>query len=97
MYEWWPEHGQGPLWLRTGRGWVPVEITSLNLPETLADAVESWNGSYEEAKIPVDGSDGDAEWLSLGIELLADTRTALRGRATVIVTEPWWGEKPADY
>ncbi|WP_460632360.1 hypothetical protein [Leifsonia lichenia] len=45
----------------------------------------------------MDGSDGDRGWILHGIDLLARTREVLAGRATVVVTEPWWGEEPVDY
>jgi hypothetical protein len=90
VYEWWPDYGQGPLWLRTTRGGVAVDLGSLNLPDSLGRELTSWNASYEEARIPGMDSEGDTEWLAHGVRLLAETRAALAGRGEVIVTEPWW-------
>lgn len=95
VYEWWPDYGPGPLWLRTGRGGVAVDLGSLNLPDRLMRELTSWNQSYEEAKIPGMKSEGDPAWLARGVRLLAETRRALSGRGVVIATEPWWGEEPA--
>jgi len=94
VFEWWPDYGQGPLWLRTGGGGVAVDLASLNLPDSLVVELTSWSALYEEARIPRVDSDGDPEWLAHGVRLLAETRAALAGRVEVVVTEPWWGEEP---
>lgn len=97
VYEWWPDYGSGPLF-RVGGGpaGAVVDVRDLGLPGGLASELAAWNSAYEEVKLPTEESMGDVEWLAHGVQLLARTRQALDGRATVIVTEPWWGEEPAD-
>jgi hypothetical protein len=88
-YEWWPDHGAGPLFLRTRSGGVSVEVSDLDIPTELAAEIRAWNASYNEDKLPIDGP-GDRTWIASGALLLERTRSALRGRGTVVVTEPWW-------
>ena len=89
VIEFWPDHGPGPLWL----GGRAVRPEDLDIPEPLASRLRTWNASYEEWKIPVEGS-GDALWIEEGIRLLQATREALSPDVEVVVTEPWWGEEP---
>ncbi len=72
---------------------VAVPPEDLDIPEPLASHLRSWNASYEEWKIPVEGP-GDAPWVEEGIRLLRATREALGPGTEVVVTEPWWGEEP---
>jgi hypothetical protein len=65
------------------------------LHQKLIADLRSWNSEYEEFKLPIDG-EGDPDWVSRGVELLARTRAALAGRAIIVVTEPWWGEMESD-
>lgn len=89
--EWWPEHGSGPIWVDG----ASVEFASL-LPADLAARVTAWNDAFvDDAMLPVDGG-GDVDWLAEGKSLLAAVRAALSESHDVIVTEPWWGEAPAD-
>lgn len=94
-YEWWPDYGGGPFFLRTGRGGEKVELATLNLTGTLEDAIRAWNQDFEEAKLPIDGP-GDHSWIARGIDLLDQTRQELSGRVKVVVTEPWWNEEPSE-
>ena len=94
VYEWWPDYGSGPRWLRTGRGGVAVDLGLLNLPDPLKTELITWHAVYDEARIPSMESEGDPERLAHGAQLIARTREALTGQAEVIVTEPWWGAQP---
>lgn len=89
--EWWPDSGQGPLWL----GGTAVDVFALVIPVDLARRIAEWNQEYAESKLPIDGP-GDAEWLQTGSALLGELRHELDGMRTVVVTEPWWGEAPVD-
>lgn len=89
----WPDYGSGPLWEVSGRGGVPVELSSLNLGSDLADRLARWNAEYAEDKLPTEG-DGDGDWINRGVKLLAKTRHQPAGRYEVSTTEPWWRELP---
>lgn len=91
--EFWPDYGSGPLWQRGG---APADLVTLGLSANLAERLRLFNDAYEEDRLPLDGG-GDAEYLAAGVRLLAEVREALAGRFLVVVTEPWWGEAPADY
>lgn len=91
LFEFWPDYGPGPLWDERGS---PVDVSTLDLPATLAERLRSWNAEYREDRIPVDGP-GDVAWLEEGVELLRRTREALGSDIQVVVTEPWWGEQPS--
>lgn len=93
--EWWPDHGGPPLWVREGRGGVRVDPAALGLDPDLVARLAAWGAAYDEDALPVDG-EGDRGWVDAGVALLAETRRALEGRCSVVVTEPWWGEPPAD-
>jgi hypothetical protein len=84
-----PDHGPGPLWA-DGK---PVDLASLGLDRDLVVKVAAWNASYEETKVPIEGT-GDAAWLLEGKRLLSSIRDALSRDYRVVVTEPWWGEEP---
>ena len=90
VLEWWPDYGSGPLWKKSGRGGVHVDVSSLGLPPDLVARLTEWNASYIEDKLPLEG-DGDRAWISRGTELLAEVRHHLLGRFEIMVTEPWWG------
>jgi hypothetical protein len=94
--EWWPDYGlDHPLWLRQGRGGAPVDLVSLRLPGPVAQRLRNWTAAYQEDKIP-DEADGDTAWLAEGVRLLGEVRAALGDEYRVVVTEPWWGEEPAE-
>jgi hypothetical protein len=94
-YEWWPDFVAGPLFRRTGRGGEKADLSSLSLSAQLEEALRIWNEEYEEDKLPIDGP-GDRDRVLRGIQLLGETRKELTGRASLIVTEPWWDVGPAD-
>ena len=89
VLEFWPDYGPGPLWA-DGK---PVDLASLGLDRDLVVEVVAWNASYEESKVPIEGT-GDAAWLLEGKRLLDAIRDALSREYRVVVTEPWWGEEP---
>ena len=95
VLEWWPDHGSGPLWKRSGRGGVSVDAASLGLSPDLVARLTEWNADYSDDKLPPE-SNRDSAWVSQGIELLAEVRQHLLGKFKIIVTEPWWGELPHD-
>ena len=84
LFEFWPDHGPGPLWDASGN---PVALEELDLPQALAERLRSWNGMYREGRIPVDGP-GDPAWLREGVELLRQTREAVGPDVQTVVTEP---------
>ena len=88
--EFWPDYGPGPLWNRDGKA---ADLDALRLPGDLAQRLAAFNGSYEEDRLPLEGT-GDAGYLAVGLALLAEVREALAGRYRVIVTEPWWEDPP---
>ncbi|HWM73633.1 MAG TPA: hypothetical protein VNQ53_07825 [Nocardioides sp.] len=89
ILEFWPDYGAGPLW-SDGK---PADLASLGLGEHLRSELTEWNARYEEDNLPLRG-DGDAAWLSQGRDLLCQTRAALTPTYEVVVTEPWWVERP---
>lgn len=92
MIEFWPDYGPGPLWGDAGQSLQPEEV---GVPSDLAARLLTWNSEYAEDKIPAADAQGDPAYLDRGVELLAETRDALRDLYEVVVTEPWWGEDPA--
>lgn len=90
LLEFWPDYGAGPLWAEGGK---VVDLASLGLPRELIEELVIWNRGYAEEKLPLEGS-GDEAWLREGERLLRRTRAALGRGVSVVVTEPWWGERP---
>lgn len=86
-FEWWPEYNSGPLW-DNGTSVSPHSLLSAEL----ADRVVTWNANFTEDRLPTEGP-GDRLWLAEGKSLLDAVRVELAGTHTVVVTEPWWGEK----
>lgn len=87
--EWWPDYGGDLLWSRTGQGGHRVTMAEVGLSGSFQERAASWLGSYDDAKLPIDG-DGDADWLAEGVRLLEDARAELAGQYVVQVTEPYW-------
>jgi hypothetical protein len=91
ILEFWPEHGGGPLWSRDGK---PVDLSALPVPPDLTKRVAEWTERYNDERLP--SAPNDEEWLAEGRTLLGELRQALGEKYDVIVTEPWWGEKPLE-
>ena len=47
VLEWWPDDGRGPLWGKSGRGGVNIDVSSLGLPPDLVTRLTEWNASYQ--------------------------------------------------
>jgi hypothetical protein len=90
--EFWPEYRGGPLWNDQGQS---VDLANLPVSDDLRERVADWVSGYADEKLPME-STGDAEWLAVGTALLAELRLALQPDYDVVVTEPWWGEEPAE-
>jgi hypothetical protein len=90
VLEFWPDYGPGPVWTDDGR---PVDLGHLGVDPDLVAEVAAWNDAYGEDKVPIE-SHGDSAWLGEGRRLLHEIRAALGAEYRVVVTEPWWGEKP---
>ncbi|MCW2756939.1 MAG: cell division protein FtsK/SpoIIIE [Nocardioidaceae bacterium] len=95
VLEWWPDYDGQVLFLRRGRGGHPVDPATLGLSEAVLDDLQRWSSVYAEENLPI-GGPGDPCWLDEGIGLLHRVRAELAGRYEVVVTEPWWGERPAN-
>jgi hypothetical protein len=91
VLEFWPDYGPGPLWTDEGK---LADLAALPIGDDLTERLTAWNAAYSEEKVPIEGS-GDEAWLSEGKRLLHEVRSALEDQHQVVVTEPWWGEKPA--
>ena len=89
--EWWPDYGGDLFWSRSGEGGRRVTMDEVGLSASFQQQVEPWLESYDDSKLPMDGS-GDADWLASGARLLAAARAELAGRYVVMVTEPYWSE-----
>jgi hypothetical protein len=68
---------------------------ALDLPPLLGRRLIAWNARYQDAYLPIEGP-GNEPYLDEGRNLLNEVREALHPEHLVIVTEPWWGEPPAD-
>lgn len=88
--EFWPEYGDGPLWRADGKA---LDLSGLAISTDLAEALRSWNASYDDSKLPFERN--DQAWLDEGTRLLVAVRVALGDEYEVVVTEPWWGEAPS--
>lgn len=89
--EWWPDYGGDLFTLREGAGGVRVSIDELGLSIDLTAAVRYWLATYDDLRLPIDGT-GDQEWIAEGVRLLAAARRETQGRYLIVVTELWWGE-----
>lgn len=92
VLEFWPDHHAGPIWNDIGQ---QVELTSLGLSAPLVEALTSWNATFADDRLPLEGA-GDPQWLDEGRDLLRQTRDELGPGVDLVVTEPWFEEVAPD-